>query len=97
VNKKDIYQLKKGRTYRVIQSFSDYDGIPHPVGETWIFKETNYNAYHSGLTLHVWQNGEEKVYRFLDYPGDDVIIKECMDYVQWLEEIPPFYFEPEGR
>jgi hypothetical protein len=97
VEKKDIYQLKKGRTYQVTKPFSDYDGIQHPVGETWVFKETNYNAYHSGLTLHVWQKGLDEVYRFLDYPGDDVIIKECMDYVKLLEEVPPFYFEPGGK
>ena len=92
--KEDIYQLQKGRTYIVVKSFIDYDGIEHPVGEIWIFETTNYNAYHSGLTLHVIQNDQENVYRFLDYPGDDLIINNFMDYVEWQENIPPFYFAP---
>lgn len=96
MQKKDIYQLKKGRTYCVVKSFIDYDGINHPVGETWIFEETNYNAYHSGLTLHVLQSGQNRVYRFLDYPGDDQIIKECMDFVELQENVAPYDFSQSG-
>jgi hypothetical protein len=42
----------------------------------------------------VIQNDQENVYRFLDYPGDDLIINNFMDYVEWQENIPPFYFAP---
>jgi len=29
--------LTAGKTYRVITGFVDYDGIPHPIGESWLF------------------------------------------------------------
>lgn len=88
-DKKDIYQLIPGRTYKVTREFIDYDEVHHPEGETWMFQKTNYNAYHSGLTLHVLMNNENKVYRFLDYPGEDRMIREFMQYVEEVKiDIP---------
>lgn len=87
--KTDVYQLKPGFTYKVIVGFKDYDGIEHEVGETWRFEQTNYNAYHGGLTLHVNQQGNQRVYRFIDEPGPDVLIREFMKYVELVEENQP--------
>ena len=49
--------LLPGRTYRVIIAFKDYDGITHPVGESWRFVEMNFLPYEDGLTLVIERNG----------------------------------------
>ncbi|HMR91985.1 MAG TPA: DUF3601 domain-containing protein [Chitinophagaceae bacterium] len=58
-------KLTTGKQYRVVQPFTDYDGIVHAAGETWIFDKTNFLPYDDGLTLHVLSAKENKpaVYR----------------------------------
>ena len=49
--------LVSGRTYIVVQAFTDYDGILHSLGERWRFVEKNFLPYEDGLTLHIEKNG----------------------------------------
>jgi len=55
--------LVPGKKYRVVKVFTDYDGIVHEIGETWIYQGTNFLPYDDGLTLHVLQNDQPVVYR----------------------------------
>ena len=55
--------LIPGQQYAVIKSFTDFDGIVHKVGETWIYQGTHFLPYDDGLTLHVIVNNKETVYR----------------------------------
>jgi len=45
--------LKQGERYRVIQTFQDFDGIEHPVGECWTFSRSSFLPYEDGRTLFV--------------------------------------------
>ena len=51
--------LVSGRTYSVIKSFTDYDGIIHPVGEQWHFVEKNFVPPDDRLSLFVERNGQK--------------------------------------
>lgn len=55
--------LKPGRRYRVIASFTDYDGRVHPVGETWRFIQEAYLAYDDGLSLSIVTQGQGQTIR----------------------------------
>ena len=55
--------LVTGQTYTVITAFKDYDGIIHPIGETWRFLEKNFLPYEDGLTLIVKRNGQTVPFR----------------------------------
>jgi hypothetical protein len=52
-----------GRKYRVVAAFVDYDGIPHPIGESWRFLSKNFLPYDDGLTLCVERDGREVPFR----------------------------------
>lgn len=80
-----IYSLIRGGTYRVVKEFIDYDGILHTIGETWVFEKTNFLPYHSGLTLFVLQNGQEKVYRFQQIPEEqEALLSSFSTYVEMV-------------
>ncbi len=82
---KDIYQLKKGETYKVIKSFTDYDKIVHQVDETWVFDKITYLPYHSGLSLFVISDGINKQYRFQDTrEHQEKLVDNFMNYVEKL-------------
>ncbi|MGI4872987.1 MAG: DUF3601 domain-containing protein [Janthinobacterium lividum] len=68
--------------YQVVREFVDYDGIRHPVGETWVFEGTNFLPYEDGLTLHVSLHGLPQVYR-LQWRLEEqaAIIEDFTDYV----------------
>ena len=55
--------LVSGRTYIIVQTFADYDGIIHSPGESWRFVEKNFLPYDDGLTLHVEKNGRTETLR----------------------------------
>jgi hypothetical protein len=55
--------LTPGQKYKITEAFTDFDHIIHPVGETWIFVETNFLPYEDGLTLHVLKDSLNTVYR----------------------------------
>lgn len=50
-------ELIAGRTYRVTTAFDDFDGVTHPVGETWRFVSHDFLPYEDGLTLYIEREG----------------------------------------
>jgi hypothetical protein len=52
--------LRRGQRYRVVQSFRDFDGDEHPVGETWFFVGYNFLPYDDGLSLFVSMDGSHE-------------------------------------
>ena len=83
--------LRRGRRYRVVLAFRDFDGDDHPVGETWTFLGYDANAYHDGLSLFVSVDGaQEWQIRLSTYPGDqDEIVRNLADYVDALGDGSP--------
>jgi len=51
--------LTSRRNYRVVATFVDYDGITHPIGESWRFLSHNFLPYEDGLTLNIERGGKE--------------------------------------
>ncbi len=47
----------------MVAAFVDYDGIPHPIGESWRFLAKNFLPYDDGLTLYVERDGREVPFR----------------------------------
>jgi hypothetical protein len=81
-------QLTPGQTYRVITTFEDYDGIIHPVGETWRFVEKNFLPYEDGLSLLVEKDGENIWFRFQWRAETQAqLIDNFSDFVKDLEDI----------
>jgi hypothetical protein len=77
-----IQTLISGQRYRVINEFTDYDGLLHCVGETWVFEQTNFVPYEDGLTLHVSAHGLPQVYRFQQRPEEQAaLIAHFTDFV----------------
>lgn len=71
------------QTYIVIKPFTDYDGIVHGIGESWIYKGTNFLLYDDGLTLHVISNNNSAVYRLQWRKEEQAeIIENFKDYVE---------------
>lgn len=56
----DFQELVAGRTYRVVQSFTDYDGDLHPAGESWTYLSHNFVPYDDGLSLFVSLDGAQE-------------------------------------
>ena len=74
--------LVPGQIYRVTAPFTDYDGMTHPVGETWRFVSKNFLPYEDGLTLEVEQDGHRQVIRLQWRPeSQEEIIKGFAGYV----------------
>ncbi len=79
----DIYNLKKGETYKVIKQFYDFDRQIHKIGETWIFEKIEYLPYHSGLSLFVTENGQNIMYRFQDVAEEQQpLLNDFMNFVK---------------
>jgi hypothetical protein len=55
--------LVPGQTYCVAIAFKDYDGVIHPVGESWRFMKKNFLPYDDGLTLFIERDGQEVSFR----------------------------------
>jgi hypothetical protein len=78
-------QLTRGRTYRVIAEFTDYDGLIHKVGESWRFLGHNFLPYEDGLTLSIEAEGSNAVIRMQWLPeSQEAIIDHFSDYVEEL-------------
>ena len=75
--------IVSGQTYRIVQSFQDYNGITHPVGERWRFTGKNFLPYEDGLTLQVEMNGKA-IFLRLQWRDESQgqIIDEFSDYVE---------------
>lgn len=56
-------ELIPGQTYRVLQAFTDYDGVTHPVGEIWRFVSKNFLPYEDGLSLFIERNQQKTSFR----------------------------------
>jgi Domain of unknown function (DUF3601) len=77
--------LTPSKTYCVVGAFVDYDGIPHPIGESWRFVAKNFLPYDDGLTLYVERDGREVPFRLqwrAETQGD--IIDRFSDFVEEL-------------
>ena len=48
--------LVPGQIYRVIKTFTDYDGTVHPVDESWRFVKKSFLPYEDGLSLFIERN-----------------------------------------
>jgi hypothetical protein len=76
-------QLTPGRTYRLTAPFVDFDGITHPVGESWRFLGKDFLPYEDGLTLFVERDGKQVWLRLQwrrETQGD--VIDHFSDYVE---------------
>jgi hypothetical protein len=49
----NILNLPQDKQYRVIKEFTDYDRIIHPIGETWIYRGTNFLPYEDGVSVFI--------------------------------------------
>lgn len=56
-------ELVPGQAYRVLQAFTDYDRVTHPVGETWRFIEKSFLPYEDGLSLFIERNQQKTSFR----------------------------------
>ncbi|MDR2136536.1 MAG: DUF3601 domain-containing protein [Treponema sp.] len=72
-----ISNLIEGEIYTVINEFTDYDGVEHPVGEQFEFDIFDYFPYDSGYTLYIKKNEEDKVIRLKDHQNHQA-------HVVWL-------------
>lgn len=75
--------LKPGKSYRVINSFRDYDSKLHEPGECWEYLGCNVFPYDSGNTIYAKsQNGEELIIR-MQYHEDaqESILESFSAYV----------------
>ena len=52
--------LQPGHIYCVTQSFLDFDGTQHPVGEQWTYLSFNFLPYDDGLSLFVSLDAEQE-------------------------------------
>ena len=52
--------LVRGRRYRVIRPFVDFDGDEHREGESWIYLGRNFLPYEDGLSLFVSLDGDQE-------------------------------------
>ncbi len=77
--------LISGRTYSVVQAFTDYDGILHSLGERWRFVEKNFLPYEDGLTLHIEKNGRAETIRLQWREETQGQIID--DFSQYVEEL----------
>ncbi len=75
--------LEPGKTYRVIASFKDYDGIIHPIGESWRFVKKDFLPYEDGLSLFV-EKDEKTIQLRLQWRPETQgqIIDKFFEYVE---------------
>jgi hypothetical protein len=75
--------LVPNRIYRVTAEFKDYDGIIHPIGETWKFTENNFLPYEDGLSIFVETNDRTIHFRMQWRPETQgEIINNFSNYVE---------------
>ena len=83
--KRSCRHLAPGKSYVVIKSFTDYDGVEHPTGEEWIFRGSNFNPYDDGQTLYAEVAGETHVFRLQDRPEEQgAILEKLEEYLRLL-------------
>lgn len=79
--------LQPGRSYEVRESFVDYDGIEHPVGESWRFLGSSFLPYDDGLSLFVSLDGRDEWHiRLQDRPTEQAsVVRRLGDHVVPLD------------
>jgi len=82
--------LEPGRTYHVVRSFADDEGIVHPVGETWIFCGVTFLPHEKSLSLSVVTSaGGERQIRLRQRPETQARIAHSLfEYVLPLPRGP---------
>jgi hypothetical protein len=76
-------ELAPGQTYRVVTAFNDYDGIIHPVGESWRFVKKSFLPHEDGLSFFVEKDGQNLMVRLQWRPEtQSQIINDFSDYVE---------------
>lgn len=84
----DFKHLRSGCRYYVVTPFFDHDGIGHPVGENWTFKQAAFLPYEDGLTLHVEKKkGVGQVMRLQWRPETEGAIIDALE--TYLSAEPP--------
>ena len=65
----DVRHLRIDNRYRVTRAFKDYDGVVHPVGESWRFGGAAFLPYEDGYTFYISADGvDETSFRMQDRP-----------------------------
>lgn len=79
--------LQPGRSYEVCESFFDYDGVEHPVGESWRFLGSSFLPYDDGLSLFVSLDGRNEWHiRLQDRPTEQAsVVRRLGDHVVPLD------------
>ncbi len=75
-----VYRLQPQKTYRVIQTFTDYYGSVFEAGQTLTFVSQNFLPYHGGYTLS-FQSASI-------YLQEDVQDDILSNFDLYLEEVP---------
>jgi ankyrin repeat protein len=77
------FDLEPGTTYYVEDTFTDVDGVDHPVKESWTYKDTQYDEETKTLTLNVEIDGKKSSFRFFNIEGETgyACIKYFSEYV----------------
>lgn len=79
--------LTRGRRYRVVKAFRDYDGDEYAPGETWIYLGHNFLPYEDGLSLFVSLDGDQEWHIRMRWAREDqaAIIDAIGEYVVVIE------------
>lgn len=79
--------LQPGRSYEVRERFVDYDGVEHPVGESWLFLGSNFLPYDDGLSLFVSLDGRDEWHiRLQDRPTEQAsVVRRLADHVVLID------------
>ncbi|WP_417761425.1 hypothetical protein [Shewanella sp.] len=84
---KQYAHLNAGQTYRVMQSFVDYDNDTYPEGTTLLFIGANFVPYDDGLSLFCEINGAEQQIRLQLRPEEQLhIVRSLEQYLQLLRD-----------
>lgn len=79
---KEYNHLKSGMKYRILKSFTDYDGIVYESGEVVEFIGSNFVPYEDGLSLFFVCKGKEKQIRLQIRPEEQQeIVQNLLQYI----------------
>lgn len=82
---KQYAHLNAGQTYRVMQTFVDYDNDTYAEGCTLTFIGANFVPYEDGLSLFCEINGQQRQMRLQLRPQEQLhIVKALAQYLQWV-------------
>ena len=84
IQRENFAHLVVGGRYAVVKEFTDFDGLAHPVGESWWYLGKNFVPYHDGLSLYVSPDGQRAWQIRLQWlpEGQGQIIDDLESYVR---------------